>query len=506
MSVNPLGITDTILRDAHQSLLATRMSTGSMLPVVDKLDKVGYHSLETWGGATFDSAMRFLKEDPWERLRVLHSRLPNTPQQMLYRGQNILGYRHYPDDIVDRFSRLAVKNGMNIFRIFDALNDTRNMAYAMQTVKKYGGHVQGAICYTISPVHTLDAFVAMAQELKELGADSLCIKDMAGLCTPYVAYELVKRFKAEVGLPVQFHTHDTAGFAIATLTKAAEAGADVVDTAISSLGGGLAQPPTESMVAIMQGSERDTGLDLRLLTEIAAYFREVRSKHLSKFETGISSADIRVLLYQMPGGMISNLVSQLRQQGAERRFEEVLAETPRVREDMGYPPLVTPTSQIVGTQAVVNVLMGERYKIISQEVRDYCRGLYGRAPAPLNPDLVKKAAGDQEIITVRPADRIEPGFDKAREEIGDLAQSEEDVISYALFPREAKEFFELRRDGQIQPIEEPRMFPAEAPAAKPAGEAKPAAAGRTAVAMDRPARPQPSYSLWKVADRVKGSR
>jgi oxaloacetate decarboxylase alpha subunit len=506
MTANPLGITDTILRDAHQSLLATRMSTGSMLPVVDKLERVGYHSLETWGGATFDSAMRFLKEDPWERLRILHSRLPTTPQQMLYRGQNILGYRHYPDDIVDKFSQLAVKNGMNIFRVFDALNDTRNMAYAMQTVRKYGGHVQGAICYTISPVHTIDAFVAMAKELKEMGADSLCIKDMAGLCTPYVAYELVKRFKEEVGLPVQFHTHDTAGFAVATLTKAAEAGVDVIDTAISSIGGGTAQPPTESLVAIFQGTERDTGLDLRLLNDIAAYFREVRSKHLAKFETGISSADIRVLLYQMPGGMISNLVSQLRQQGAEARFEEVLAETPRVREDMGYPPLVTPTSQIVGTQAVVNVLMGERYKIISQEVRDYCRGLYGRAPAPLNPDLMGKAVGDQEIITVRPADLIEPGFEKARAEIGDLAQSEEDIVSYALFPREAKEFFELRRDGKVQPIEEARMFPVEAPAAKPAGEAKSAAVARTAVVMDRPARPRPSYSLWKIADRVKGSR
>ncbi len=503
MSANPLKITDTILRDAHQSLLATRMSTGSMLPVASKLDAVGYHSLEMWGGATFDSAMRFLKEDPWERLRVLRARIPHTPFQMLLRGQNLLGYRHYPDDIVEKFVELSVKNGMNIFRVFDALNDTRNMAWAMQCAKKYGGHVQGAICYTLSPVHSADSFVAMAQELKEMGADSICIKDMAGLCTPYVAYDLVKRIKEAVGLPVQFHTHDTAGFAIATLMKAAEAGVDVVDTAISSLGGGTAQPPTESLVAIFQGSERDTGLDLRLLNEIAAYFREVRTKHLAKFETGLTTADIRVLLYQVPGGMLSNLVTQLRQQKAEDRYEEVLAEVPRVREDMGYPPLVTPTSQIVGTQAVVNVLTGERYKIISQEVRDYCRGLYGRPPAPLNPELVKKAIGDEEPITCRPADLLEPGFEKAKEEIGDLAESEEDVLSYALFPSVAKEFLQARREGKIAPIEEPRIFPAEAPAEAP----KPAPGkAPLAVVSPRQPRPRPTYSLWKVAHRMRGGR
>ena len=501
MSANPLKITDTILRDAHQSLLATRMSTGSMLPIAGKLDTVGYHSLEMWGGATFDSAMRFLKEDPWERLRVLRARIPNTRFQMLLRGQNLLGYRHYPDDIVEKFVELSVKNGMNIFRVFDALNDTRNMAWAMQCAKKYGGHVQGAICYTLSPVHNADTFVAMAQELKGMGADSICIKDMAGLCTPYMAYDLVKRIKEAVGLPVQFHTHDTAGFAIATLMKAAEAGVDVVDTAISSLGGGTAQPPTESLVAIFQGSERDTGLDLRLLNEIAAYFREVRAKHLAKFESGLTTADIRVLLYQVPGGMLSNLVSQLRQQKAEDRYEEVLAEVPRVREDMGYPPLVTPTSQIVGTQAVVNVLTGERYKIISQEVRDYCRGLYGRAPAPLNPELVKKAIGDDEPVTRRPADLLEPGFEKAKEEIGDLAESDEDVLSYALFPPVAKEFLQLRREGKVTPIEEPRVFPAEAPAEAP--KAAPAKAPLAVVSPRQP-RPRPGYSLWKIANRMRG--
>ena len=440
MSSNPLKITDTTLRDAHQSLLATRMSTGDMLPIAEKLDQAGYHSVEMWGGATFDSAMRFLKEDPWERLKILRQRMPKTKFQMLLRGQNILGYRHYPDDIVDKFVELSVKAGMDIFRIFDALNDIRNMEWAIRSVKKHGGSVQGAICYTISPVHTLDSFVETARHLKDLGADTICIKDMAALCTPYNAYELVKRLKADVGLPVQFHTHDTSGFSMASVLKAAEAGVDVVDTAISSVGGGTAQPPTEAVVATFQGTERDTGIDLNLLTEIAAYFRQVRAEHLPRFETGINASDIRVLLYQMPGGMLSNLVSQLRQQNASDKWEAVLAELPRVREDLGYPPLVTPTSQIVGTQAVLNVIMGERYKIISKEVQDYCRGMYGTPPAPLNPDVVKMAIGDQEPITVRPGDLVEPGWEKAKEEIGDLAQSEEDVISYALFPREAREF------------------------------------------------------------------
>jgi len=502
MSANPLKITDTILRDAHQSLLATRMSTGSMLPITAQLDAVGFYSLEMWGGATYDSAMRFLKEDPWERLRVLRSKMPITPFQMLLRGQNLLGYRHYPDDVVEKFVKCSVSNGVNILRIFDALNDTRNMDWAMQCTRKYGGHVQGTICYTISPVHNADTFVDMARTLKEMGSDSVCIKDMAGLCTPYVAYELVRRIKGDVNLPVQFHTHDTAGFATTTLTKAAEAGVDVVDTAISSLAGGTGQPPTESIVATFQGTERDTGLDLKLLTEIAAYFRDIRAKHLAKFETGISTADIRVLLYQIPGGMISNLVSQLRQQHAENRWEEVLAELPRVREDMGFPPLVTPTSQIVGTQAVVNVLMGERYKIISQEVRDYCKGLYGRPPAALNPELVKKAIGSDEQITCRPADLLEPGFEKAREEIGDLATSEEDILSYALFPQVAKEFLQLRRDGKVPPIEEPRIFAVEAPAEAPKEPPKAA----VSAAGPRPARPRPTYSLWKVANRVRSGR
>ncbi len=504
MSSNPLHVTDTILRDAHQSLLATRMSTGSMLPIAERLEEVGYWSLEMWGGATFDSAMRFLKENPWDRVRELKVKAPTTPFQMLLRGQNILGYRHYPDDIVEKFVELAVQVGIKVFRVFDALNDPRNMEWAMRCVKKYGGHAQGAICYTISPVHDNAAFVRGAQELKAMGADSICIKDMAALLTPYAAYDLVKMMKAEVGLPVHVHTHNTSGFAIATLVKAAEAGADIVDTAISSMAGSTSQAPTESLVATFQGTERDTGLDLRLLNDIAGYFRTVRTEHLAQFETGLDAADIRVLLYQMPGGMISNLVSQLREQGAADRWEDVVRELPRVREDMGYPPLVTPTSQIVGTQAVLNVVLGERYKIISQEVKDYCKGLYGRPPADLNPDLVKMAIGDEERILVRPADLIEPGLDKAREEIGDLAESDEDVISYAMFPAQAREFLELRKAGMTKPIEEPRVF-----AAKPAAASGAAAAASTtaqAPLPPRPARVEHKSSLWKISNRVTGRR
>ncbi len=500
MASNPVKITDTILRDAHQSLLATRMSTGDMLPIASTLDQVGYYSLEMWGGATFDSAMRFLKEDPWERLRLLRERISNTKLQMLLRGQNILGYRHYPDDIVDRFVRLSVKNGMNVFRIFDALNDVRNMEYAMRAVKRYGGEVQASICYTLSPVHNNDVFVAMAKELKELGADTICIKDMAALCAPYDAYELVRRLKEEVGLPVQFHTHETAGFGMAALCKAAEAGVDIVDTAISSIGGGTAQPPTEPFVAMLRGTDRDTGLDLMLLSEIAAYFAKVRSEHLSRFETGLTTADIRILLYQVPGGMLSNLVNQLREQNALDRYEEVLQELPRVREDLGYPPLVTPTSQMVGTQAVMNVLTGERYKIILQEVRDYCLGMYGRPPAEINPEVFKKVVGDREPIGVRPADLLEPGYEKAKEEIGDLAQSEEDIISYALFPREAREFFELRRAGKLVPIEVPRIF------AKEGQTPAPITPPKVVAAVPRAMEPSPAPSLWKVSSRVQGLR
>ncbi len=503
MSSNPLYITDTILRDAHQSLLATRMSTGSMLPVAEKLEEVGFWSLEMWGGATFDSAMRFLKKNPWDRVRLLKQRIPTTPFHMLLRGQNLLGYRHYPDDIVEKFVELAVKAGIEVFRVFDALNDPRNMEWAMRCVKKYGAHAQDAICYTISPVHNNETFVKGALELKEMGADSICIKDMAALLTPYVAYDLVKAIKAEVGLPVHVHTHNTSGFALATLVKSAEAGADIVDTAISSLAGDTSQAPTESLVATLQGTERDTGLDLRLLNDIAGYFRTVRTEHLAQFETGLDTADIRVLLYQMPGGMISNLVNQLREQGASDKWEEVVKELPRVREDMGFPPLVTPTSQIVGTQAVLNVLLGARYKIISQEVKDYCKGLYGRPPAELNPELVKLAIGDEERITERPANRIAPGFEKAKEEIGDLAANDEDVVSYAMFPAQAREFFELRRAGLAKPIEEPRIFAAAKPAAAAAAEPSKTV---QAPMPPRPVRVERDRSLWRLSSRVANRR
>ncbi len=444
--MNPVKITDTVLRDAHQSLLATRMRTDDMLPIAEKLDRVGYHSVEMWGGATFDSAMRFLNEDPWERIRKLREKMPNTPFQMLLRGQNIVGYRHYPDDIVEKFVVLARRNGIDIFRIFDALNDVRNMAWAMQVAKREGGHVQAAICYTISPVHDIPSYVKMARELADLGADSICIKDMAGLISPYTAYELVSALKEAVDLPIQLHTHYTSGMASAAVLKAVEAGVDVVDTAISSLAGLTSQPPTETIVRILQETPRDTGLDLNLLAEIADYFAEARKRY-ARFESGLTGVDVRVLQFQIPGVMLSNLVAQLREQRAEDRYEEVLAEVPRVRAELGYPPLVTPSSQIVGTQATLNVILGERYKVVPEEVKNYVKGMYGRPPAPIDPEVKKRVLGDEEPIDCRPADLIPPGYGKAREEIGDLARSEEDIISYALFPQVARPFLERRARG-----------------------------------------------------------
>ncbi len=445
---NPLRITDTILRDAHQSLLATRLRTEDMLPIAPKLDAVGFHSLEVWGGATFDSCMRFLDEDPWERLRLLKAAFPRTPMQMLLRGQNVVAYRHYADDVVERFVHLAHKNGVDIFRIFDALNDTRNLQTAMRAAKATGAHVQATISYTISPVHSNDLFVALGQELAGMGADSLCIKDMAGLIAPYDAYDLVKRLKAEVGLPVQLHCHYTSGMASAAYLKAAEAGVDVVDTAISSMSLASSQPPTESIVSLLKGTARDTGLDLALLSEIARYFAEVRTRYRA-FEGELIGVDTNVLTYQIPGGMISNLVSQLREQNAVDRLPEVLVEVPRVRAELGYPPLVTPTSQIVGTQAVLNVLLGERYKVIPKEVKAYAKGMYGRSPAPIDPATQKLILGDEQPIQSRPADLLSPELPKAREELGSLARSEEDVISYVLYPQVAKEFFQKREQGEV---------------------------------------------------------
>ena len=446
MENGAVRICDTILRDAHQSLLATRMRTDDMLPIAEKLDQVGYWSVEMWGGATFDSAMRFLNEDPWERIRKLKAKMPRTPFQMLLRGQNVVGYKHYPDDVLERFIVKAHENGIDVFRIFDALNDVRNMQKAMEVVRREGGHVQAALSYTISPVHSVDAFVQMAHVLEGLGADTVCIKDMAGLLSPYVAHELVSRLKAEIKVPIQLHTHYTSGMAMATVLKALEAGVDIVDTAISSLALVTSQPPTETLVRILQESPRDTGLDLSLLAEISSYFAEVRKKYAA-FESGMTGVDVNVLQFQIPGGMLSNLMSQLREQGAEGRYAEVLAEVPRVRAELGYPPLVTPSSQIVGTQATLNVVLGERYKIIPAEVKNYVRGYYGRPPAPIDPEVKRKAIGDEEPIDCRPADLIPLGLEHARAEIGALAESEEDVLSYALFPQVARPFLERRKKG-----------------------------------------------------------
>ena len=446
MENKPVRICDTILRDAHQSLLATRMRTDDMLPIAEKLDQVGYWSVEMWGGATFDSAMRFLNEDPWERIRKLKAVMPNTPFQMLLRGQNVVGYKHYPDDVLERFVVKAHENGIDVFRIFDALNDVRNMKKAMEFVKREGAVAEMSICYTISPVHNVDTFVEMARVLEGMGADTICIKDMAGLLSPYVAHELVSRLKSEVKPPIHLHTHYTSGMAMAAVLKAVEAGVDIVDTAISALAMVTSQPPTETLVRILQESPRDTGLDLNLLAEISNYFGEVRKKYAA-FESGMKGVDVRVLQFQIPGGMLSNLMSQLREQGAEDRYADVLEEVPRVREELGYPPLVTPSSQIVGTQATLNVVLGERYKIIPGEVKNYVRGYYGRPPAAIDPDIKEKAIGDEEPIDCRPADLIPPGLEEARAEIGDLAKSEEDVLSYALFPQVARPFLERRKQG-----------------------------------------------------------
>lgn len=446
MENQPVRICDTILRDAHQSLLATRMRTDDMLPIAEKLDQAGYWSVEMWGGATFDSAMRFLNEDPWERIRRLKAVMPNTPFQMLLRGQNVVGYKHYPDDVLERFVVKAHDNGIDVFRIFDALNDVRNMKKAMEFVKREGGVAEMSICYTISPVHNVDTFVEMAHVLEDMGADTICIKDMAGLLSPYVAYELIGRLKTEVKAPIHLHTHYTSGMAMASVLKAVEAGVDIVDTAISALAMVTSQPPTESLVRILQESSRDTGLDLNLLAEISNYFTEVRKKYAA-FESGMKGVDVRVLQFQIPGGMLSNLMSQLREQGAEDRYAEVLEEVPRVREELGFPPLVTPSSQIVGTQATLNVVLGERYKVIPAEIKNYVRGYYGRSPAPIDPDIRQKAIGDEDPIDCRPADLIPPGFEEARTEIGDLAESEEDVLSYVLFPQVARPFLERRKQG-----------------------------------------------------------
>ncbi len=445
-----ITVTDTILRDSHQSLLATRMRTEDMLPICGKLDKVGYWSLEVWGGATFDSCVRFLKEDPWERLRQLRRALPNTRLQMLLRGQNLLGYRHYSDDVVEAFVAKAAENGIDVFRVFDAMNDVRNLATAIRAVKKAGKHAQGTICYTTSPVHTTEAFVAQARELVDLGVDSIAIKDMAGLLTPFATGDLVKALKAAVDLPIFVHSHDTAGVASMCQLKAIENGADNIDTAISSMAWGTSHPATESMVAALRGTEYDTGLDLELIQEIGMYFNAVRKKY-HQYESEFTGVDTRVQVNQVPGGMVSNLANQLKEQGALSRINEVFDEIPRVRKDLGYPPLVTPTSQIVGTQAVFNVLAGERYKTITKEVKLYLQGRYGKSPAPVNAALQRQAIGNEEIIDVRPADLLKPELAKLTAEIGALAKSEEDVLTFAMFPDIGRKFLQERENGTLTP-------------------------------------------------------
>ncbi len=437
-----IGITDTTWRDGHQSLLATRMKVDDMLPIAEKMDSIGFHSMEVWGGATFDTCMRFLNEDPWERLDKIRAVLKNTKIQMLLRGQNLVGYKHYADDVVEEFVKKATQHGIDIFRIFDAMNDVRNMQKAMETAKKEGAHVQATICYTTSPVHDKEYFLKMAAELAELGADSFCIKDMAGILKPYVAYDLVSALKEQFGLPIQLHTHYTSGMASMMYLKAIEAGAGVVDTAISTMAMGTSQPPTESLVATLADTQYDTGLKLEELKEIAEYFKVVRSKY-KEFDVYTAGVDTNVLLYQVPGGMLSNFYTQLQQQNALDKLPEVLAEVPRVRKDLGYPPLVTPTSQIVGTQAVMNVLRG-RYKMVTKEVRAYLQGLYGRTPAAVNEEIRKQVIKDEVPITHRPADDIEPQMEQARKEIGIYLEKEEDVISYAIFPQVAKKFLEER--------------------------------------------------------------
>ena len=445
--MSKVGITETILRDAHQSQIATRMTTDQILPIVEKLDKIGYHSLECWGGATFDSCLRFLNEDPWERLRKIKSKTPNTKLQMLFRGQNVLGYRHYADDVVEYFVQKSIANGIDILRIFDALNDVRNLQTAIKAAQKEKGHVQATVCYTISPVHNVESFVKMAKELEEMGAISICIKDMAGLLTPYAAYDLVKAMKEEVKIPLQLHTHYTSGVASMTYLKAIEAGIDVVDTAMSPFALGTSQPATEPMVATLQGTEYDTGIDLDKLSEITDYFSALREQALASglLDPKVLKVDINTLKYQVPGGMLSNLVSQLKQAGKEDKFDEVLKEVPRVREELGFPPLVTPTSQIVGTQAVLNVISGERYKMISNETKGLVRGEYGKTPVEIKPEIIEKIIGSEERITCRPADKIAPELDKLRNEAKQYIEQDEDVLSYALFDKVAVKFFEQRK-------------------------------------------------------------
>ena len=459
-----LGITEVVLRDAHQSLFATRMRIDDMLPIAGKLDQIGYWSMESWGGATFDSCIRFLGEDPWDRIREIKKAMPNTPQQMLFRGQNILGYRHYADDVVMKFVERAAVNGIDVFRVFDAMNDMRNLETALRAVKQVGKHAQGTISYTVSPVHTLELWIDQARQIEDAGADSICIKDMAGLLTPYVGFDLVTRLKKAVAIPIQLHAHATTGLSTSTILKCVEAGIDNIDSAISSMSMTYGHSATESVVSIFKDTDRDTGLNIEKLEEIAAYFRPVRKKY-AEFEGSLRGVDSRILVAQVPGGMLTNMEGQLREQGAEDKLDEVLAEIPKVREDLGFIPLVTPTSQIVGTQAVLNVLTGERYKTITKETAGVLRGEYGAAPAPVNAELQLRVLDEgEQAITCRPADNIEPELDSLRAEVIGLAQQNDfiltsgdgeidDVLTYALFPQVGLKFLQHRNDpSMFEPI------------------------------------------------------
>ncbi|HLR88572.1 MAG TPA: oxaloacetate decarboxylase subunit alpha [Atopostipes sp.] len=437
-------VNETVLRDAHQSLMATRMSTEDMLPTVEKMDKAGYYALECWGGATYDSAIRFLNEDPWERLREIRKRTPNTKLMMLLRGQNLIGYRHYADDLVDKFVENATKNGIDIFRIFDALNDPRNLEASLNAVKKYGAHAQLTIAYTTSEVHTVEYYTNLVKQYNDLGADSICLKDMAGILTPAVTRELIPAIKEVIDVPLNLHTHATSGVSQMTYLEAVKAGVDIIDTAISPFAEGTSQPATESTALAFEEMGIDTHLDIEVLEEIADYFKGIRNKYLENntLDPKMLFADPKALIYQVPGGMLSNLNSQLREAGAIDKYDDVLNEVPSVRKDLGYPPLVTPMSQMVGTQAVFNILTGERYKMVPNEIKDYLKGNYGKSPAPIDEDFRQSIIGDDEVIDFRPADRLEPEFDKLKEELGELAKNDEDVITYALFPQVGRQYLE----------------------------------------------------------------
>lgn len=444
--MSKIRINETVLRDAHQSLMATRMTTADMLPIVEKLDEAGYYALECWGGATYDAAIRFLNEDPWERLRKIKKRAPNTKLLMLLRGQNLLGYRHYADDVVDKFVESATKNGIDIFRIFDALNDTRNLEASLTAAKKYGAHAQLTIAYTISDIHTIDYYRMLAKELNDMGADSICLKDMAGILTPAVAKELIPVIKEEIDVPLNLHTHATSGISQMTYLTAAQAGVDILDTAISPFAEGTSQPATESTAIALDEIGIHPELNIEVLEEIADYFKPIRDKYLENelLDPKMLFSDPKALIYQVPGGMLSNLTSQLREAGSLDKYDEVLQEVPNVRKDLGYPPLVTPMSQMVGTQAVFNVITNERYQMVPNEIKDYLRGYYGKSPAPIDNTFRKSVIGDDETIEFRPADRLEPEFDKLKAELGDLAQSDEDVLTYALFAQTGKQYLQQK--------------------------------------------------------------